>query len=130
MTPQEIFDKAYTGVMKQGLKSSGPRGCMYRGPNGLKCGVGHLVDDNLGATMDMEFSGMASTSIDEIISLALDDELEYEIPRWMIENRDLLQRIQTAHDSTVGNPGCFAVEFSDKMRKVAEDYSLTVPVSI
>jgi hypothetical protein len=52
MTPQEIFDRSVAGVMKQGRPSvravpsnADGYGCVYRGPNGLKCAAGHLIDD-------------------------------------------------------------------------------------
>ena len=49
MTKQETFDIAVRGVILQGGPSvrnteSGRR-CVYRGPNGRKCGVGHLISD-------------------------------------------------------------------------------------
>lgn len=48
LTNQQIFDKAVTALLKQNQRSGDPgsyAGCQYRGPNGLKCAVGHLIDD-------------------------------------------------------------------------------------
>ena len=51
MTRQEIFDTVARHLIAQGKQSSrGPTigeksGCLYRGPNGLKCAVGVLIDD-------------------------------------------------------------------------------------
>lgn len=126
MTPQEIFDKAYLGVIKQGRKSSNNGSCKYRGPDNTACGVGHLVDDILAEKMDTEFENMCGTSIDEIISLAKSNDLEYEIPYWMIENTYLLIRIQKAHDAPADDE-FFITEFRFNMRNVAEDFQLTIP---
>lgn len=55
MTAQEIFDKVATHLLRQGKKSEGPgKGCLYRGPNGLKCAAGFLIDD---AYYDPKFEG-------------------------------------------------------------------------
>jgi len=51
---QEIFNKAYLGLKSQGFQRSFGSyfvekipnvGCLYRGPNGRKCAVGHLIPD-------------------------------------------------------------------------------------
>ena len=47
---QGLLDKMPTGLAKQGwLQSRYPdgRGCCYRGPDGLKCAVGHVIPDEL-----------------------------------------------------------------------------------
>ncbi len=46
-TRQEIFNLAYTGLHGQGWRQSvnAEGGCMYRGPVGLKCAIGHCIDD-------------------------------------------------------------------------------------
>lgn len=49
MTKQEVFDKAVGGLLTQGcqsLKGGNKNECMYRGDNGTKCAVGHLIDDD------------------------------------------------------------------------------------
>lgn len=47
MTPQEIFNKAVAGLASQKFQRSvSDNGrCLYRGPNGLKCAIGHVVTD-------------------------------------------------------------------------------------
>ena len=49
---QTLFDRAVLGVYHQGRKSLLPREdaglgpmCAYRGTHGLKCAIGHLIDD-------------------------------------------------------------------------------------
>lgn len=49
-TYQEIFDKAAAGIIAQGCKSmidrDGDPTCAYRGENGHKCALGHLLSDS------------------------------------------------------------------------------------
>lgn len=52
-TLQEIFDASYIGLMRQGFRQAtedinglGADACRYRSGNGLKCAVGHLIDDS------------------------------------------------------------------------------------
>jgi hypothetical protein len=126
MTPQEIFDKAYIGVMKQGRASVKPRAggenvmvCAYRGEDGTACGVGHTVDDETAREWDM------IGAIDDVIA-QLDDDL----PSWVLNNAGLLQRIQHAHDfaETEARDGSsFINHFEEKMRLVAQNHILTVP---
>jgi hypothetical protein len=46
LTLQEVFDKAATHLLKQGVRSyKNGVTCLYRGPNGTMCAVGALIDD-------------------------------------------------------------------------------------
>jgi hypothetical protein len=128
MTPQEIFDKAYIGVMKQGRASVKPSSgsiksmvCAYRGNDSTACGVGHLVDDETAREWDM------IGAIDDVIA-QLDDDL----PPWVLNNVRLLQRIQYAHDfaeadNRTGSDKGFTKIFEEKMQLVAQNHILTVP---
>lgn len=43
---QEAFDIAVRAVLQQGKPSmNGPTSCCYRGPDGTKCAIGHLIAD-------------------------------------------------------------------------------------
>lgn len=45
-TYQELFDRAVQGILTQGCPSlQNPEGCAYRGVNGSKCAIGHLLTD-------------------------------------------------------------------------------------
>ncbi len=51
LSAQQIFDRVLAAIRAQGVPSiiideQGLR-CRYRGPNGLKCAVGHLIPDNV-----------------------------------------------------------------------------------
>ncbi|WKV20533.1 hypothetical protein 16Q_140 [Pseudomonas phage 16Q] len=44
-TEQEVFDQVVSHMLTQGERSEGDDGCVYRGPNGLKCAAGCLISD-------------------------------------------------------------------------------------
>lgn len=52
ITRQEIFDLAWKGLKAQGFeKSYDPSfGCLYRGPEGRRCAIGHVIPDDRYAT--------------------------------------------------------------------------------
>lgn len=59
LSRQEIFTKAVVGLHSQGYAKStddnlGKGSCAYRGHGGLRCAVGHLIDD---AHYSDEFEG-------------------------------------------------------------------------
>lgn len=47
---QQFLNDAYTAIIAQGKPSIRPRHvtytCMYRGGNGLKCAIGHMIPDD------------------------------------------------------------------------------------
>jgi len=45
---QQIFDTGVAGILAQGGYSydAGGHGCLYRGPNGCKCALGHSIPDD------------------------------------------------------------------------------------
>lgn len=42
---QMVFDTVVEALLKQGKPSSNEDECLYRGPRGLKCAIGHLIPD-------------------------------------------------------------------------------------
>jgi hypothetical protein len=58
LNKQEAFDKAVKGIILQGGPSREGTGCLYRGPDGKKCAIGHLIPDEL-YDPDMEGRGMS-----------------------------------------------------------------------
>lgn len=56
MNEQQLFEAAYAGLAKQGFERSKKQdlsNCLYRGPDGRKCAIGHAIPDELYApTMD------------------------------------------------------------------------------
>lgn len=117
MTRQEMFNKAYFGVIHQGAKSvRADERCAYRGLNGLKCGVGHLIDDATAKRWDKR----ESSAIIEIL-----DNKKLKVPEWMVGNKDFLSSLQWAHDEAWAEN--FLAEFKGDMKDVAKKYHLTVP---
>lgn len=47
-TPQEFFDRTATHLLKQNERSVDQEGgCMYRGPQGLRCAIGIWIPDSV-----------------------------------------------------------------------------------
>jgi hypothetical protein len=117
MTPQEIFNTAYLGVLSQGGPSKAGNMCKYRGPNGRKCGVGWLIDDDTAAKWDK-----AELPAFDDIAAADPDWLA----PWMHKNAKLITAIQGAHDSPDADVD-FLGDFTRIMAIIAAQHNLTVP---
>jgi hypothetical protein len=63
MTRQEILDIVAPALINQGCQSysTSLNTCVYRGPNGTKCAVGHLIPDEI-YNDDMEGLNVKSLS--------------------------------------------------------------------
>lgn len=118
LTNQEIFTKVVTALMQQNAKSSMARyedptdtRCLYRGPNGLKCGIGHLIPDDLYCP-SME----GDTARDLFTNPALRDKLGIS------ENSiELCVTLQLAHDR-------IEVEYwKEEFESIAKLYGLEMP---
>lgn len=118
MTPQEILDISYIGLMKQGDKSVNLYGsCKYRGNKGMKCGVGFLLSDKAGKAFDRLSN---STAIDYVVH----SKSKY-VEEWMLINTSLLSDIQAAHD-TLHSCG-FRDSITKQYHKIATKYNLILP---
>lgn len=127
MTPQEILNKAYLGVMRQGQPSvsSDGRNCVYRGKNGLKCAVGHLISDE--AAVDWDKNPSTSLGIGQILKY---DTGNRYIEDWMEDNVGLLSNLQLAHDASVTFPNDlegFTQNFKRRVEKIAFSHGLKLP---
>lgn len=61
---QWAFDTALTGLRAQGRKSVSGEDCLYRGPDGTKCGVGFLIpDDRYSPDLDTRCPNGASVAV-------------------------------------------------------------------
>lgn len=96
-TAQELFEAAARGLHAQGKKSVDKKGsCLYRGPDGLKCGVGLLItDEEYKPEMDKPDVSLPpleqSTGVFSIRRRGL-------LPKRLEQHTDLLVAIQDAHD--------------------------------
>lgn len=117
MTPQEMFDKAYIGVVKQGCKSTNfGGGCLYRGVNNTKCGIGFLIPDDIARAWDKR----RNNEITKIKSTK-----RYPVPKFIVDNILLAGAIQRAHDGA--HRFSFIRDFKKNMQRVANAYNLTIP---
>lgn len=124
-TAQELFDRAVNGVMAQGRRSTDNGLCRYRGNDGARCAVGHVVDDDEIATR------MERCSLSGLVSRHKGRELDFELPPDLIEHEDLLCDLQVAHDRCRGAGGEYTTEkfrreFYDKVAKIARDRELSM----
>ena len=117
MTPsaQDLFDTAFTAIIKQGKPCRDPQGtCYYIHPSipNLRCAIGHLVSE--GQAYDWNLNGRIT---DILNAHDLADEYHY-----LWEYMDLLNDIQEAHDYAL-EP--FIPTFIARMRSIASRYHLT-----
>ena len=118
MNEQEMFNKAYTGVIAQGGVAQFSNGkCCYRlikeDGTVLACGVGQLIDDKTAAMFD----GAKDSGIKQII-------LAGKVPEkyaYFEDHAYFLHELQRVHDMAYDLAG-----FKNRMAKLAEKRNLTV----
>lgn len=110
-TNQEVFDAVWNGLASQGFQRSiGYEGtCLYRGPDGLKCAVGHLIPDNLYDT-DLEGKTVSQLIEAECLVGVFGEEVD----------TSFLFKLQQAHDTSDGN-------MKEKLASVATSFGLNYP---
>ena len=73
-TNQEMFDfvcRRLAAQKERSMAVGGDRKCLYRGPNGLRCAIGHcMTDDEYRASWDRR--GTSSSMVKEHVSLLRD----------------------------------------------------------
>ncbi len=118
---QEVFNKVVRGLHLQGGPSIGDGGCLYRGPNGRKCGIGHLITDE---HYDRNIEGNMAASGDVIncVRKSLNALIETE------EDFSFLVALQKVHDAQ----GVFgsSVYVSNEYRKIAVAEKLEWPSDV
>lgn len=95
---QQIVEKSVKGVLMQGCRSLAAGSediCAYRGINGSKCAIGHLIDDQY---YDPSFEGqnLYNMSVQRAVSKSLLGTGD-TLPRKL---SNLLIYLQSAHDSS------------------------------
>lgn len=119
MNKQEIFDTVYKALLEQGEPSVNNGVCAYRGANGNKCAVGHMISDDL---YDPEFEGFGLELIPEhIINHIVGSVDEYEY----VERTSLLHKLQKAHDKQMRLYGLD--EWKKRMKEIANEFNLVFP---
>ena len=107
---QALFNRIAKHLLTQQECSYDAYTCLYRGPNGLKCAVGALIDDEH-YSPDLE----NDSPLDAEVRKALEDSLH---ARLTTDNVQLLLELQDIHDhADVEN-------WSDQLAMKAEEYKL------
>lgn len=117
MNKQLIFDTAYKGLAAQGFQRSVAPGeffggCRYRGGEGRKCAVGHLIPD------DRYYYGIEGKSVNDREVLRLIE------PSFGVSLFDhcFLTSLQRAHDE-----GTMPELMQEALKSFAREYKLTIP---
>lgn len=117
MTLQEIFDQAYKGLAGQGWKQSrnaNDTACAYRGQNGCKCAIGHLIPD---AAYSIELEGSAVHDVHVRRTLPFVVHASFRNP-----TITLLEHMQSIHDNSY-DPSEMQALFTE----LADQFTLRVP---
>ena len=116
LTNQEIFDKALFGIRGQGYQRSvSDFGCAYRGHNGLKCAVGHCIDDETAMLWDEKFK--YHNGLDYIYMVDFGTFKKHFEPYQI----NLLAFLQTAHDCILRDS---VKDFETNMKHIAQMFGL------
>lgn len=114
---QRLYDMSVEGVIRQGRRSHSPqkRACMYRGPDGLKCAVGHVIPDEYYNSLfeGCKFSGTRVQTV-----------LVQIYGKGMYDVSGMLSRLQTAHDR-IGLGDGWLTNFKLEAVNIARMYDLT-----
>lgn len=113
LTEQEVFDKVVSHLRAQGERSiSKDKDCLYRGPGGLKCAAGVMIEDS-------EYSPrMEGIEIGAI--LRFKDLGPGSLKNRLSKSVNLLEEMQAIHD-------LFDVkDWEHDFQRVAQKFSLTL----
>lgn len=115
-SPQDIFDAAYKGLASQGFKQSkspNAGGCAYRGEDGLRCAVGHLIaDENYNEGLE----GLSANDGSVLLAARLSNC-----------DAELLDDMQGAHDGQDKFHVVTPDEMKSRLALVAAKHGLQVP---
>jgi hypothetical protein len=117
LTQQQVFDRTYDSLIKQGRTSANRGRCMYRGPFGCKCAIGHWIKD------EHYHPSLENEAVD---SDSVRDALFKSWPELEAHSCAFLADLQSAHDYTAGPD--IAYDFikwlNIRMARVASKYGL------
>lgn len=102
-TKQRIIDHIKTNFKGKSVsKKANGEQCMYRGPNGKKCGVGLFIpDDKYHPDLD-NAQASGGTSAYHVLTRHV------EIQQHMPLNIDEMGKFQRIHDGSVSDEGCLS----------------------
>lgn len=107
---QQLFNDAFRGIASQDFRQSADKGsCMYRGPEGLRCVLGHCIPDD---EYDPHFEGAGVTAEPRIGQILRN--------RYGQLSMEFLLDLQDTHDtsSTCNRAG---------FEQIARRYKLEIP---
>lgn len=118
---QAAFDKSTAALLAQGAKSFGEvpnvgSACLYRGPEGRKCAIGHLMSDEQIAFFEIKEDTNVWTFPSGLLNQLL-PEVDEAI------GAKFLSELQRAHDRA--SPSTFVADFTRVANEVASCYNLT-----
>jgi hypothetical protein len=125
MDRQQIFNKAIKGILDQGgpsvtlnMSTGKLTSCRYRGPDGTKCAIGHLIDDE---EYDPSMEGYSVTGEQFF-------KWQNKIEKMAELEPSFLADLQAIHDnavtSTLWKQEKFIAQFKLNARKFASSYNL------
>jgi hypothetical protein len=122
MTDQEIFDKVAQHLLAQGRPARAGDTCRYRAPDGSKCAIGCLIEDDQYAP---RMEGIRLKSLADRYSGRLRNILNRTHGRRMF-----LVRLQIVHDDCkTALDGTFdPKDLHERLRRVAEAHMLSAAV--
>ena len=124
LSMQHIFDKAAVGMLRQKQQSMNAAGdaCVYRAPDGCKCAVGFLIEDeHYDAFFEGPAIGSAGINADQRKKIHL---LKKALRNSKVNTLDpkvlgLLEELQYVHDDFMEH------SWSAELNRVAEQFDLS-----
>ena len=95
---REVFDKVSAHLLAQGRRSAAREGgaCLYRGPDGLRCAVGCLIDDeHYDPSLEGQATG-ATPGCEETTRALIESGVTCD--REMLEMLEVLQDLHDEND--------------------------------
>jgi hypothetical protein len=127
-TFQELFDFAAEKLLVQGCKSFELGTCRYRGPNGTKCAIGHMVSDE---KYHPTFESNDAIFVMEVFAGNMNSPGGWgRSPLFSSSDHDsdyrkrgrFLNALQACHDNAKDDD--FVTEFRDRMIDLAKKHDL------
>ncbi len=125
LTEQQVYNNALFGMRGQNYEPSRLTGaCLYRGPRGLKCAIGHSISDDIYCPeMDIGVDDDGLTAIGHFLKEFVFSELCELFQHVSVE---LLTALQVTHDQLSPHQSTAArkAQFESDMRRIASRYHL------
>jgi hypothetical protein len=127
---QQIFTNAVNGIRRQGTYAGSiDRACMYRGPNGTACAIGHNIPDDR-YRPGIEGSLATSPTVHDAMGLTdiPDDDIAFlqELQACLHDNIVSWSINRKASDAATR----FMAKFEEEVISFAADHDLEVPARV